>query len=679
MGNKENKSTEKKKTSLAMKPENENNFRKVGVPLIKVVDSMEKLRKLDMLELPWLADDIRHEIIKVISKNGGHLGPSLGVVDLTIALHYVFNTPDDKLIWDVGHQCYAHKILTGRYKEFRTIRKEGGLSGFTKRSESEFDPFGAGHSSTSISAGLGMATARDIKGEKRNVIAVIGDGSMSAGMAFEAMNNAGDMNSKLIVILNDNDMSISPPVGALSKYLEDITAYFSKVITSKPFMSFRKTAFNLAEKLPEPIAKFARRTETHAKGLMTGGTWFEELGFYYVGPIDGHSFDDMIPVFQNVRDSDEHRAFLIHVKTKKGYGYKPAEQLPTKFHGVSKFNIETGEFSPSLSLIPSCTQGFSLVINKLAKEDKDVAAITAAMPSGTGLDAFALDFPKQFFDVGIAEQHAVTFAAGLAAGGVKPFVCLYSSFFQRAYDQVLHDVVLQGLPVRFMLDRAGFVGEDGITHHGLYDISLTMNLHGVVVMVPSSYAEVLNMVRTAYSIDDRPSFVRYPRGCLPYMEETAGDFGEVLEIGKARVLKEAADGKKDVAIISLGSRLNDALQAAEMMSEKGVGVTVVDARFAKPFDKELFLELASSYSVVITVEEGAAGGFGSAVSDFLAKEGILDGGKVKFRALAINDDFYNHAPIPQQLKYAGLDAGGIYESVMLLLGKSSSSKVRSVS
>ncbi len=644
-------------------PDNENQFRKIGVPLIDVVDNMEKLRALNPLELPWLADDIRKEIINVVSQNGGHLGPSLGVVELTIALHYVFNTPEDRVIWDVGHQSYAHKILTGRYKQFKTLRKKGGLSGFTKRSESEFDPFGAGHSSTSISAGLGMACARDIKGEERNIICVIGDGSMSAGMAFEAMNNAGDINSKLIVILNDNDMSISPPVGALSTHL-------SKIISSKPYMSIRTTASEIASFLPKAFGNVAKRAESHVRGLVTGGTLFEELGFLYVGPIDGHTFEDMIPVFENIRDNKKHKAFLIHVRTKKGHGYNPAEKSPTEFHGVYKFDVDTGELKNVKGEMPSCTQGFSKIINHLAKQDEKVTAITAAMPSGTGLAKFAENFPERFFDVGIAEQHAVTFAAGMATEGIKPFVAVYSSFLQRAYDQIVHDVILQNLPVRFMIDRAGFVGEDGVTHHGLYDISLLANLHNIVMMAPSSYNEVLNMVRTAYSIDNAPSAVRYPKGCLAYIEPITGEFGEVLPIGKGRMIKTALPqkglAKSDVAILSLGSRLFDALQAAEMLEAEGLSVSVADARFAKPFDKELVSSLASAHKALITVEEGACGGFGSQISGYLSEEGLLDTG-LKFRSLAIKDDFIHHAPLSDQLSKAGLDAESIKNTALSLV------------
>jgi 1-deoxy-D-xylulose-5-phosphate synthase len=643
-----------------------NGIRRIGVPLIDVIDCPEKLRKLDPLELPWLADDIRKRIIEVTSKNGGHIGPSLGVVELTIALHYVFNTPQDKLIWDVGHQCYAHKILTGRNQRFATIRQSGGLSGFTKRSESVYDPFGAGHSSTSISAGLGMAVARDLTGGNNNVIAVIGDGSLSAGLAFEAMNNAGDTPSKLIVILNDNEMSISEPVGALSSYMANLNAYFSKFITSERFLNIRDAAYGFASKFSSPIRNFARRTESYAKGLVSGATLFEELGFYYVGPIDGDDDDDLIPVLQNVRDSTQHQAFLIHVKTKKGHGYNPAEKFPTKFHGVSKFDIATGEFlSSSGKKDPSCTEGFSDMINRFAANDDKVVAITAAMPSGTGLDKFAKNYPKQFFDVGIAEQHAVTFAAGLAENSqVKPFVAVYSSFLQRAYDEVVHDVVLQSLPVRFMIDRAGFVGNDGVTHHGLYDISLMMNLHNIVVMAPASYADLLNMIRTAYEINDKPSLVRYPRGSLPYTEEINQE-GSPLEIGKARIIRQ---GKKGV-IFSLGSRLADSIAAADMIEKKfGFTPTIVDARFAKPFDKELFAKLAQENKYFLTVEEGAKGGFGAAVTDFLCEKGLLDKG-LKIRNIAIDDKFYDHASQAEQISKAGLDANGIYRTFASMLKK----------
>lgn len=653
-----NKSSE----NIINKADNTNQFRKIGVPLIDVVDSMEKLRALNPIELPWLADDIRKEIINVVSQNGGHLGPSLGVVELTIALHYVFNTPNDKIIWDVGHQSYAHKILTGRYKQFKTLRKKGGLSGFTKRAESIFDPFGAGHSSTSISAGLGMASARDIKGQEHNIICVIGDGSMSAGMAFEAMNNAGDMNSKLIVILNDNDMSISPPVGALSTHL-------SKIISSKQYMSIRNTASELVSLLPKALGNVAKRTESYARGLVTGGTLFEELGFFYVGPIDGHTFEDLIPVFENIRDNKKHKSFLIHVRTKKGHGYNPAEKSPTAFHGVYKFDIVTGELKNAKTEIPSCTQGFSKIINYLAQEDDKVVAITAAMPSGTGLAKFAENFPSRFFDVGIAEQHAVTFAAGMAVEGIKPFVAIYSSFLQRAYDQIVHDVVLQGLPVRFMIDRAGLVGEDGVTHHGLYDISMLANLHNVVIMAPSSYNEVLNMVKTAYSIDDRPSFVRYPKGCLPYVEPITSEFGQILKIGKARIIKNSLNTentKADLAILSLGSRLFEAMKASEMLEKEGFSVSIVDARFAKPFDTEMVIKLAKTHKALITVEEGANGGFGAEIAQFLTDEALLDSG-LKFRAIAIKDNFIHHATVSEQLAQAGLDAENIKNTAINML------------
>ena len=621
----------------------------VDFPLLDAINSPADLRSLPEADLPYLADEIRQEIIQVVSKTGGHLGASLGVVELTIALHYVFNTPEDKLIWDVGHQCYAHKLLTGRKDRFKNLRREDGLSGFTKRSESEYDPFGAGHSSTSISAVVGMAAGRDMQHRKNNVIGVIGDGSMSAGMAFEAMNNAGSMNSRLIVVLNDNDMSIARPVGALSHHL-------SQLISSKPYMTVRQVVLDMAARFPQFVKDTALRAERHAKGFVAGGTLFEELGFYYIGPIDGHSFEQLIPILTNVRDMKENCPVLVHVVTHKGKGYEPAEKWPSKYHGVSGFDVETGEFSPKKTTRPTFTQVFSDTIVSLAQKDAKIAAITAAMPSGTGLDAFAERFPDRFFDVGIAEQHAVTFAAGLACEGIKPFVALYSSFLQRAYDQVLHDVALQKLPVRFAIDRAGFVGEDGATHHGAFDLSMLCPMPNMVVMAPSDQAELQRMLITMAAIDDRPSAVRYPRGAgvLPDMPEET----EPLEIGRGRIVREG----NRVAILSLGTRLEACLAAADMLALNGVSATVADARFAKPLDIDLLRELAEGHQALVVVEEGVRGGFGSMVVTELANRGLLE--KTKVRLLAMPDSFIEQASVERQYQLAGLDARAIADAVM---------------
>lgn len=620
----------------------------VDFPLLDSINSPEDLRVLPEDDLPYLAEEIRQEIIHVVSSTGGHLGASLGVVELTVALHYVFNTPDDKLIWDVGHQCYAHKLLTGRKNRFSGLRQADGLSGFTKRTESEYDPFGAGHSSTSISAVVGMAAGRDLLRKKNNVIGVIGDGSMSAGMAFEAMNNAGSMNSRMIVILNDNDMSIARPVGALSHHL-------SHLISSKPYMTVRQVVLDMADRFPQFVKDTALKAERHAKGFVAGSTLFEELGFYYIGPIDGHSFEQLIPILKNVRDMEEDCPVLVHVVTHKGKGYAPAEKWPSKYHGVSAFDVETGEFAPKKTSRPTFTQVFSDTMVSLAKKDSKIAAITAAMPSGTGLDLFAQKYPERFFDVGIAEQHAVTFAAGLACEGVKPFVALYSSFLQRAYDQVLHDVALQKLPVRFAIDRAGFVGEDGATHHGAFDLAMLCPIPNMIVMAPSDQAELQRMLITMSGIDDCPSAVRYPRGAgtLSDMPEET----KPLKIGKGRIVREG----NRVAILSLGTRLDACLAAADILALEGVSATVADARFAKPLDTELLRELIEGHQGLVVVEEGVEGGFGSMVMMYLANQGLLE--KTRVRLLTMPDSFIEQAPMERQYQLAGLDARAIADVV----------------
>ncbi|HEY4136662.1 MAG TPA: 1-deoxy-D-xylulose-5-phosphate synthase [Alphaproteobacteria bacterium] len=624
-------------------------------PLLDQVHLPADLRKLPEKDLSQLADELRRETIEAVSITGGHLGAGLGVVELTVALHYVFNTPDDKLIWDVGHQAYPHKILTGRRDRIRTLRQGGGLSGFTRRSESEYDPFGAAHSSTSISAALGMAVARDLKGESRNVIAMIGDGAMSAGMAYEAMNNAGSMDARLIVILNDNDMSIAPPVGAMS-------AYLSRLISSKSYRAVRATAKAVTQKLPRSFKKAAQRAEEYARGMVTGGTLFEELGFYYVGPIDGHNLDHLLPVLKNVRDSSEHGPVLIHVVTQKGHGYAPAEAAEEKYHGVGKFDVVTGAQAKVKAAAPSYTRVFADALIAEAEHDPRIVALTAAMPSGTGLDLFAKRFPKRAFDVGIAEQHAVTFAAGLAAEGFKPFAAIYSTFLQRAYDQVVHDVAIQQLPVRFALDRAGLVGADGATHAGAYDIAYLGCLPGFVIMAAADEAELFNMVATQAAIDDRPSALRYPRGegfgvALPLR-------GEVLPIGKGRILREGTS----VAIVSFGARLREALSAADMLAGFGLSATVADARFAKPLDTDMLRRLAREHEVLITLEEGSVGGFGAQVMQYLALEGLLDGG-VKIRPMTLPDRFIDHETPAKQYAEAGLDAAHIVATAMAALGR----------
>jgi len=624
-------------------------------PLLDKVLEPGATRGFSPAELRQLADELRRETIDAVSVTGGHLGASLGVVELTVALHHVFETPADRLIWDVGHQAYPHKILTGRRDRIRTLRQAGGLSGFTCRSESAYDPFGAAHSSTSISAGLGMAVARDLMGRGNRVVCVIGDGAMSAGMAYEAMNNAGSMNSRLIVILNDNDMSIAPPVGAMS-------AYLSRLISSRGYRGLREIAREMAKRFPRPLAEAARRAEEYARGMVTGGTLFEELGFFYVGPIDGHNLDHLLPVLRNVRDSEQAGPVLVHVVTQKGKGYAPAEAAADKYHGVNKFDVVTGVQVKPEAKAPSYTEVFAKALIAEAEADEKIVAITAAMPSGTGLNKFAKRFPDRCFDVGIAEQHGVTFAAGLASEGLKPFAAIYSTFLQRAYDQVVHDVAIQSLPVRFALDRAGLVGADGPTHAGSYDVTYLATLPGFVVMAPADEEELMHMVATSAAIDDRPSAFRYPRGeglglALPAR-------GRVLEIGKGRVLREGTT----VAILSLGTRLQESLKAADELQARGLSTTVADARFAKPLDTGLIKRLAREHEVLITVEEGAIGGFAAHVLQYLATAGLLDSG-LKIRPLTLPDVFIPHGKPEKQYDQAGLNAAQIAAAALAALGR----------
>ncbi|MGI3776633.1 MAG: 1-deoxy-D-xylulose-5-phosphate synthase [Janthinobacterium lividum] len=641
-------------------------------PVLDRVHVPSDMRNFSAEQLRQLADELRAETIDAVSVTGGHLGASLGVIELTVALHAVFDTPRDRLIWDVGHQTYPHKILTGRRDRIRTLRQPGGLSGFTRRSESEYDAFGAGHSSTSISAGLGMAVAHELQARAggaepdRHVVAVIGDGSMSAGMAYEAMNNAGALGSRLIVVLNDNDMSIAPPVGAMS-------AYLSRLLSSHSFLSLRDLAGKVARRFPRGLERTARRAEEYARGILTGGTLFEELGFYYLGPIDGHNLDHLLPVLRNLRDAEDAGPVLLHVITRKGHGYAPAEAAGDKFHAVSKFNVVTGEQVKAPPGPPSYTRVFADALVSEAERDPRIVAITAAMPSGTGLDRFAKRFPERCFDVGIAEQHAVTFAAGMATEGMAPFCAIYSTFLQRAYDQVIHDVVLQKLPVRFALDRAGLVGADGATHAGAYDLAYLGCLPGLVIMAPSDEAELMHMVATARAIDDGPSALRYPRGegtgvALPAI-------GEVLEIGRGRILREAgprrgAAGRGSVAILSLGTRLADSLRAADELAARGLATTVADARFAKPLDTALLEQLARNHEVLVTVEE-SAGGFGTAAMTHLALNGLLDGatGGLKFRPMTLPDRLIEHNAHPAQISDARLGHKDIVATVMTALGQ----------
>ncbi|MCG6857577.1 MAG: 1-deoxy-D-xylulose-5-phosphate synthase [Salaquimonas sp.] len=627
---------------------------KPQTPLLDKVNVPGDLRALPEVELPELADELRAEMIDAVSQTGGHLGAGLGVVELTVALHYVFNTPDDRLIWDVSHQSYPHKILTGRRDRIRTLRQKGGLSGFTRRAESEYDPFGAAHSSTSVSAGLGMAVARDLKGEKRNVIAVIGDGAMSAGMAFEAMNNAGARGERLIVILNDNDMSIAPPTGAMS-------AYLARLASGRTYLGMRDIGKRLTAYLGKRLDRAITRAVEHARGYVTGGTLFEELGFFHIGPIDGHNLEHLIPVLKNVRDNAT-GPVLIHVVTQKGKGYAPAEEAADKYHGVSKFDVITGAQAKPPANAPSYTRVFAESLIQEARQDERIVAITAAMPSGTGLDLFSEAFPKRTFDVGIAEQHAVTFAGGLATEGLKPFCAIYSTFLQRAYDQVVHDISLQKLPVRFPIDRAGFVGADGPTHCGAFDVAYLATLPGFVVMAAADEAELKHMVRTAADYDEGPISFRYPRG-----EGVGVDMperGQFLDIGKGRVVKEGSS----VAILSLGTRLKDAVLAAEELDAHGLSTTVADARFAKPLDTDLIARLAREHAVLVTVEEGAVGGFGSQVAQFLATNGLLDNG-LKFRSLFLPDAYVEQASPAAMYADAGLDATGVVTAVFHALGQ----------
>ncbi len=623
-------------------------------PLLDTIGSPHDLRRVPEAQLRQLADELRIETIDAVSVTGGHLGAGLGVVELTVALHWVFDTPRDRLIWDVGHQAYPHKILTGRRNRIRTLRQPDGLSGFTRRAESEYDPFGAGHSSTSISAGLGMAVARDLLGGTNNVIAVIGDGAMSAGMAYEAMNNAGARDERLIVILNDNDMSIAPPTGALSSYLARITS-------SGTYLYMRDIAKQLAKRLPKSWERRAARVEEYTRHLWQGGAWFEELGFYYVGPIDGHDFNQLLPVLKNVRDAKQ-GPILVHVVTMKGKGYGPAEDSDDKYHGVSKFNVVTGAQVKPASNAPSYTKVFAESLIEEARKDKKIVAITAAMPSGTGLDLFGEVFPDRTFDVGIAEQHAVTFAAGLAAEGLKPFCALYSTFLQRGYDQVVHDVAIQRLPVRFAIDRAGLVGADGATHAGAFDIAFLGCLPDMVIMAAADEAELKHMIATAAAIDDKPSAVRYPRGDGVGVEMPVQ--GEVLAIGKGRIVRQGTT----VALLSLGTRLQEALKAAEQLAAFGLSTTVADARFAKPLDTALIEQLAREHEVLVTIEEGSIGGFGSYVLHHLAASGLLDRG-LKVRPIVLPDVFIEHGKPERMYEEAGLDAAGIVETVFAALGR----------
>jgi len=617
--------------------------------LIKQINFPADLRKFKKKDLKQISDELRDELVDVVSETGGHLGAGLGVVELTVALHYAFDTPKDKLVWDVSHQCYPHKIITGRRDKIKTLRKGGGLSGFTKRTESEYDPFGAAHSSTSISSTLGMAVAKKLSNNNNNVIAVIGDGAMSAGMAYEAMNNAGALKSKLIVVLNDNDMSIARPVGAMSKYL-------AKLLSGKLYFSFRETLKMVISSFSKRFSQKAGKAEDVLRNIVTGGTLFSELGFYYVGPIDGHDVENLVQIFENVKNSNHQGPVLIHVRTQKGKGYKPAEDSGDKYHGVSKFNVSTGEQKISKSNIPSYTKVFAETLIKHAEQDTKIIGITGAMPSGTGLNLFEKKFPERTFDVGIAEQHAVTFAAGLATEGYKPYAAIYSTFLQRAYDQVVHDVALQSLPVRFAIDRAGLVGADGPTHAGSFDITYLSTLPNFVVMAASDESELVKMINTSININDRPSAFRYPRGNgigveLPSINET-------LEIGKGRVIKE---GKK-VALINFGTRLEECKKASDKLLKKGIDCTIVDARFAKPLDEKLIMEVASNHEVFITIEEGSIGGFGSHVMQFLSDRGVFDRG-LKFRSMILPDVFIDQDTPEKMYETAGLDSLSIANKV----------------
>ena len=631
-------------------------------PHLDRVKSPEDLRNLSIKDLKKVAEELRAETVDAVSETGGHLGAGLGVVELTIALHHVFDTPRDRLIWDVGHQSYPHKIITGRRDQIRTIRQPGGLYGFTKRTESEYDPFGAAHSSTSISAGLGMAVASSLKGEARNVVCVIGDGAMSGGMAYEAMNNAGSMPPRLIVILNDNEMSIAPAVGALN-------AYLSRLLSSHQFRSLRELGKQWARRLPKAMGDAAIRAEEYSRGMVTGGTLFEELGFFYIGPIDGHNLEHLIPVLRNVRRDETPGPVLLHVVTSKGKGYEPAENAPDRGHALGKFDVVTGEQKKSKPKAPSYTNVFAQSLIKEADRDEKIVALTAAMPSGTGLDKFAKAHPTRCFDVGIAEQHCVTFAAGLATEGLKPFAAIYSTFLQRAYDQIVHDVAIQKLPVRFAIDRAGLVGADGPTHAGSFDITYLATLPGFVVMAAADEAELVHMVHTAAKIDDRPSAFRYPRG------EGAGvplpEHPKMLEIGKGRIVREGTT----IAILSLGARLQEALGAADELQARGLSTTVADARFAKPLDEDLIRLLAREHEVLITIEEGSIGGFGAHVMQFLAMAGFMDAG-LKIRPMLLPDRFVAHGTPAGMYEDAGLTASHIVDMALSALGSNSATMPR---
>ena len=608
------------------------------------------VKKISQLKLKQLADEVRQEMIDAVSETGGHLGAGLGVVELTVALHYVFNTPNDKLIWDVGHQSYPHKILTGRKDKIRTLRKAEGLSGFTKRSESEYDPFGAAHSSTSISSALGIAIANKLSNKSDNVIAVIGDGAMSAGMAYEAMNNAGASKTKMIVILNDNDMSISKPVGAMRSYL-------AKILSTKIYFSLRETIKLIISSFSKRFSKKAGKAEDFLRSAVTGGTLFSSMGFYYIGPIDGHDMDSLVSVLKNAKEINYDGPIMIHVKTEKGKGYKFAEKSADKYHGVSKFNINTGIQEKSKSNAPAYTKVFANTLLKHAEKDSKIIGITAAMPSGTGMDIFGAKFPQRMFDVGIAEQHAVTFAAGLATEGFKPYAAIYSTFLQRAYDQVVHDVAIQSLPVRFAIDRAGLVGADGPTHAGSFDITYLSTLPNFVVMAPSDEAELVRMVNTSVDINDKPSAFRYPRG--NGIGVNLPNISEKIEIGKARIISEG----KNIALLNFGARMNECLIASENVAKKGINLTLIDARFAKPLDEKLIWQLATDHEAIITIEEGSIGGFGSHVSQFLTEKNLLDN-NLKFRSMILPDRFIDHNKPDLMYKYAGLDSASIETKIL---------------
>ncbi|MDE0058611.1 MAG: 1-deoxy-D-xylulose-5-phosphate synthase [Defluviicoccus sp.] len=630
----------------------------IETPHLDNIQWPRDLRDMSPRELRAVADELRAEMVDAVSTTGGHLGAGLGVIELTVALHHLFDTPDDILIWDVGHQCYPHKILTGRRDRIRTIRQGGGLSGFTKRSESEYDPFGAAHASTSVSAGLGFAVGRDLQGRSNRVVAVIGDGALTGGMAYEGLNHAGSLDSRLIVVLNDNDMSIAPPVGAMS-------AYLSRLISSKSYRSLRDAAHHIAERFPRAVERGVKRAEEYARGLVTGGTLFEELGFFYVGPVDGHNLDHLLPVLRNARDDVGEGPILVHVVTVKGKGYAPAEESADRYHGVSRFEVVSGVQDKPKTNVPSFTKVFANSLIAEAERDDKIVAITAAMPSGTGVDAFQKAFPDRAFDVGLAEQHGVTFAAGLAADGMKPFAAIYSTFLQRAFDQIVHDVAIQSLPVRFAMDRAGLVGADGQTHAGAFDIAYLGCLPGMVLMAAADEAELVHMVATAVAIDDRPSAFRYPRGngfgvALP-------ERGEVLKLGEGRVMREGST----IAILSYGARLQEALEAAEDLAAKGISTTVADARFAKPLDEALILRLAREHEVLITVEEGSIGGFGSQVLHLLALRQVLDGG-LKIRPMVLPDRFLDQDSPKLQYEAAGLNARHIVATALEALGRGES-------